>query len=320
MTSTSIFIQRSAGVDHEALWFSTLSQHLEGARGCSPSRLPLDFEFVDLTKARSHTPDYLALNPTGRTPTLVDGDLKLWEFDGIMQYLAGQKPNSLWPNDARTRADIMRWQSWHLAHFSKEGCEPLLFERLVKQILNLGPPDEAVVAKGSRPSTRRRRCSTRMLANSPILSGKDVTLADFSVAAPLFYAERADLPIAPYATFGIGSAVSHRCPAGARRRRNPPQPQPDRMKHVRPRPRSTASFGRDGGGLPMVRMLPREALGRSTASAPAYRRGSRRSRAGSCGRASRPRHISPAAGMAGIWNRPAPRAAPASPTGRYRGR
>jgi glutathione S-transferase len=150
--------------------------------------IPLEFEFVDLTKGASHAPDYLALNPTGRTPTLIDGDLKLWESTAIMQYFASQKPNSLWPDDAGTRADIMRWQSWQLAHFSKEGCEPLLFQRIVKQILQLGPPDEAVIAKGLE-------CFGREAA---VLVGKDVTLADFSVAAPLFYAERAGLPLASY--------------------------------------------------------------------------------------------------------------------------
>ena len=41
--------------------------------------LPLQLEFVDLTKPR--TPEYLILNPTGRTPTLVDGEFKLWEFE-----------------------------------------------------------------------------------------------------------------------------------------------------------------------------------------------------------------------------------------------
>ena len=96
--------------------------------------IPLEFEFVDLTKGGSHTPDYLALNPTGRTPVLVDGDFKLWESTAIMQYIASRKPNSLWPDDARARADIMRWQSWHLVHWSKDGCEPLLFQRLVKQL------------------------------------------------------------------------------------------------------------------------------------------------------------------------------------------
>ena len=173
--------------------------------------VPLEFEFVDLTKGASHTPDYLALNPTGRAPVLIDGDFKLWESAAIMQYIASGKPNSLWPDDARTRADIMRWQSWHLAHFGKEGCEPLLFQRLVKAILNLGPPDEAIVAKGLECFNRETAVLDAHLAKQPYLVGNALTLADFSVASPLFYAERADLPLAPYANvkawFGRVSAL-----------------------------------------------------------------------------------------------------------------
>ena len=160
--------------------------------------MPLAFEVVDLTKRASHAPDYLALNPTGRAPVLIDGDFKLWESTAIMQYLASQKPNSLWPGDARTRADIMRWQSWSLAHFGKEACEPLLFQRIVKQILNLGPPDEAIVAKGLDCFNRDAAILDAHLAKQPYLVGTDVTLADFSVAAMLFYAERAGLPLTSY--------------------------------------------------------------------------------------------------------------------------
>jgi glutathione S-transferase len=173
--------------------------------------VPLEFELVDLSKGGSHTPDYLALNPTGRTPTLVDGDFKLWESTAIMQYVASRKPNALWPDDARTRADIMRWQSWQLAHWSKEGCEPLLFERLVKGFLNLGAPDETVVAKGLECFNKEAKVLDAHLAKQPYLVGKDITIADFSVAAPLFYAEQADMPVAPYARlrdwFGRVSAL-----------------------------------------------------------------------------------------------------------------
>src|SRR5437667_12573825 len=90
--------------------------------------LPLELELVDLTKGAQRTADYLALNPTGRTPTLVDGNFVLWESTAIMHYLAERKASMLFPNDARTRADIMRWQSWHLQHWSKEACEPLIFQ------------------------------------------------------------------------------------------------------------------------------------------------------------------------------------------------
>jgi glutathione S-transferase len=174
-------------------------------------RIPLEFELVDLTRGGSHTLQYLALNPTGRTPTLVDGDFKLWESTAIMQYVASRTSNSLWPNDARARADIMRWQSWQLAHWSKEGCEPLLFQRLVKKLLNLGPPDEAAVAKGIEVFNKEAKVLDAYLARQPYLVGKDVTLADFAVAAPLFHAKAADLPVSPYARvqewFGRVSAL-----------------------------------------------------------------------------------------------------------------
>ena len=159
--------------------------------------LRLDFHFVDLTKGQSRTREFLALNPTGRVPVLVDGDFRLWESNAITQYLASRRTNSLWPDDARARADIMRWQSWQLAHWSN-GCDPLIFERLVKAFLSLGAPDATIVAKGVEAFDREARMLDAHLAKQPTLVGKEVTLADFSVAAPLFYAKEAELPLAPY--------------------------------------------------------------------------------------------------------------------------
>jgi glutathione S-transferase len=177
--------------------------------------VPLDTEFVDLTKPRS--PDYLAINPSGRTPTLVDGDFKLWESNAIMQYVASRTANALWPNDARLRAEIMGWQSWQLAHWSKEGCEPLIFQRLVKKLLNLGPPDEAILAKGTECFNREARVLDAHLSKSSYLVGTGVTLADFAVAAPLFYAN-----------CGTGSAASRRCRRGVTPRRSAPRRRLDR--------------------------------------------------------------------------------------------
>ena len=158
--------------------------------------IPLDLALVDLTKPR--TPDYLALNPAGRTPTLVDGDLTLTESNAIMQYLASRAPSTLWPDDAGARADITHWQCWQLAHWGSECCQPLIFQRLVKRLLNLGPPDEAIVAKGTEAFNREARILDAHLSKQPYLVGSTVTLADFAVAAPLFYAKEGELPLAPY--------------------------------------------------------------------------------------------------------------------------
>jgi glutathione S-transferase len=171
--------------------------------------IPLELQFVDLTKPRAA--DYLALSPAGRTPTLVDGDFKLTESNAILQYIASQKPNSLWPSDPRTRADITRWQCWQLAHFGKDACEPLIFNRLVKKLLNLGPPDEAAVAKGTDAFHKEAKLLDAQLAKGPYLVGNELTLADFAVAAPLFYIQQGGLPVEPYAKlrdwFGRVSAL-----------------------------------------------------------------------------------------------------------------
>jgi glutathione S-transferase len=161
--------------------------------------IPLELEFVDLTKGGSKTPEFIAVNFMGRTPVLVDDDFKLSESTAIMHYLAGQKPTSLWPNEPRSRAQVMRWECWSLVHWGKEACEPLLFENLVKKLVNMGPPDQTVVAKGIESFKREASILDAQLAKQPYLIGKEVTLADFAVAAPLFYADRAGMPLGPYA-------------------------------------------------------------------------------------------------------------------------
>ncbi|MGF1566554.1 MAG: glutathione S-transferase family protein [Nodosilinea sp.] len=106
--------------------------------------LPVDLKLVDLQQGDQRTPEFLAPNPTGRTPALQDGDFMLWESTAIMQYLASQVPNSLWPEAAQSRADIMRWQSWQLAHWHSV-CQPLQYENFVKSLLQLGAPEPGVI-------------------------------------------------------------------------------------------------------------------------------------------------------------------------------
>jgi glutathione S-transferase len=159
--------------------------------------VPAEFEFVDLTKGGARTPAFLAINPTGRTPALVDGDFKLWETLAIMQYIASRKPNSLWPNDERTRADITRWQSWNLAHWNRDVWVPVISERFIKKILNLGPTDEAVVAKAVEAYAKEATMLDAHLAQQKYLVGNALTVADFAAVAPLFYAKEAQLPLDP---------------------------------------------------------------------------------------------------------------------------
>src|SRR5262249_46337935 len=101
---------------------------------------------VDLVKGEQNTPEYAALNPNMRMPTLKDGDYVLWESNAIGQYLAAKKPESgLFPKDERVRLDVTRWQFWDLAHWDP-ACAIFIFENVVKPIvLKAGDADPAAL-------------------------------------------------------------------------------------------------------------------------------------------------------------------------------
>jgi glutathione S-transferase len=159
--------------------------------------MPVEFAVVDLGKGEQRKPEYLAINPTGRAPTLVDGDFVLWESNAIMQYLADLRPNSLWPENARTRADINRWQCWQLAHWN-EGTQRLIFQRLVKPLLKIGEPDAAEIKRGEELFHRDAAMLESWLAKRKYVVGTGPTLADYSIAAPLAYVKEAKIPVDRY--------------------------------------------------------------------------------------------------------------------------
>jgi glutathione S-transferase len=58
-------------------------------------------------------PGYLALNPNGLIPVLVDGDFVLWESNSICRYLAAQAGSApLLPAEPRARAQVEQWMDW----------------------------------------------------------------------------------------------------------------------------------------------------------------------------------------------------------------
>jgi glutathione S-transferase len=154
---------------------------------------------VDLVKGDQKKPEYVALNPNMRMPTLKDGDYVLWESGAIAQYLAGKKPQSgLLPADERGRLDVTRWQFWDVAHWDPT-CSVYLFENLVKpHILKSGEPDQAAIAKASEAFHRNAKVLNNQLEGKKFVTGDKVTLADFFLAAPLHYADKAQLPLEPY--------------------------------------------------------------------------------------------------------------------------
>lgn len=157
--------------------------------------LELDLVTIDLGSGEQMNEDFVALNPNHKIPTLVDGDLVLWESSAIMLYLAGKKPgNDLVPEEPQARARMMQWLFWNECHWGPT-CGIFTFENIVKKIMNLGDPDAAQLERGRQELARFGTVLNEHLKGRTTLAGDSVTPADHAVASWLVHAEMASLPL-----------------------------------------------------------------------------------------------------------------------------
>lgn len=156
--------------------------------------LHLEFQSIEFYSDSFDEVAFAKMNPNGMVPLLKDGDFCLWESTAIMHYLVDKKPGSgLVPQDPKLKADVLRWQAWALAHFGA-ACDLLIWENILKNLLEGGIPDPTRIKEGERTFLQFAPVLDRHLAGKHFLVGSGVTLADFTVGAPLGFVEAAKIP------------------------------------------------------------------------------------------------------------------------------
>ncbi|WP_250527582.1 glutathione S-transferase family protein [Caballeronia sp. GAWG2-1] len=149
--------------------------------------LGLAYERIDagLQFGRNNEPDYLAMNPTGRVPTLVDDDFVLWESNSIIRYLAMQygQNQALYPADPKVRASVDRWLDWALS--TLQPAERPVFWGYVRT--PAAERDPAQLDSAAREVEKLWRMVDAHLEGREYFEGSTFTLADIVIAA---YARR----------------------------------------------------------------------------------------------------------------------------------
>ncbi|MCB9764927.1 MAG: glutathione S-transferase family protein [Alphaproteobacteria bacterium] len=185
------------------------------------AQLGLDIEtnIIDFATGANKAPDFLAINPNGQVPALVDDDLTLWESNAIAQYLCdvareqgNDEAEALLPSDPGARADVMRWQCWQLAKWD-DVTGPLLFECVLKPMLMGASPDPERVAKTQEKFRAKAALLDAALEGREWFVGDGPTLADFAIATPLMYAEGAQMPVGEFKNLAAWLARVRELPA-----------------------------------------------------------------------------------------------------------
>ena len=79
--------------------------------------LKMPYERVDVGRQfnNTQTPEYLGMNPNAKVPTLVDGELAIWESNTILRYVAAKAKSPLYPVEPAKRTQVERWMDWQLS-------------------------------------------------------------------------------------------------------------------------------------------------------------------------------------------------------------
>ena len=95
-----------------------------------------------------YKPEFKQINPNGKVPALIDGDLNLYESHTILRYLhqtrPDKMPDSLYPTkDLRKRAKIDEYLDWH-HNGLRLGAGGYLFRKYVSPLTGKAAPKEAI--------------------------------------------------------------------------------------------------------------------------------------------------------------------------------
>lgn len=164
------------------IWGRANSVNVQKVLWCC-DELGLSFERIDagMQFGRIDEPDYLALNPNGNIPTLVDGTFTLWESNSILRYLAMQygASSSLYPGEPKLRASIDRWLDWSLS--SLQPAERPVFVSIVRT--TPGNRDMAALAADLHTLAKRWKLLDAHLQGRFHIEGDKFTIADIVLGA-----------------------------------------------------------------------------------------------------------------------------------------
>ena len=162
--------------------------------------LGVDAEFVEVDMMAGGFKDasYVALNPNGKAPTLVDGELVLWESTSIMAHLCIKYNSDMWPtHNPQEQVEMLRWLAWCDSHWSP-AVAPFYFEHVVKATFGLGPPNREACHAQILQLTRYATVLDGHLGGRTHVACERLTIADFQLASMAGYWRESDMPLGSF--------------------------------------------------------------------------------------------------------------------------
>ncbi|MBN3802815.1 glutathione S-transferase [Paraburkholderia sp. Ac-20336] len=130
---------------------------------------------LDLSRGDQHRPDYLAINPNGKIPAVVDHEagLTIFESGAILTYLSS-KTGCLWPGRQREQSTVQQW-----LHFQIGSIGPMLGQ-LWWFLHRAETANDEAIARYRKEALRLYGVVNRRLGESAFLALPEYTIADIA--------------------------------------------------------------------------------------------------------------------------------------------
>jgi glutathione S-transferase len=156
------------------------------------NELDLDYELVpvDILAGEHLKPEFLAINPAGKLPVLIDGDMLLTESAAIQLYLAEKYPDKrLIPDDLSERGQMYRWIFFLVTEIEQPLWRIALQTQLYPETQRA--PDDVPLA--TRDCKRMVSVFEKHMQDREFVVGERLTVADFNAAYTLDWANEAGM-------------------------------------------------------------------------------------------------------------------------------
>jgi len=150
--------------------------------------VPHELKVLSFADNDTQKPEFVAINPRHKVPTIVDDGFALWESAVILEYLDERFPGGarLFPGDARERAVVRRLAREAEEYLYREGIDPIVDEFFWK---GDAPPDMEKVGKW-RERVREELESFDRARAGEYLTGPALTAADLVLYPYVAYCKR----------------------------------------------------------------------------------------------------------------------------------
>jgi glutathione S-transferase len=141
----------------------------------------------------SKTDEYLSVNPNGRIPALVDGDVTLFESMAINLYLTKKYAPALYPASDGEQAKAIQWSFWAISEI-----EPQQMQIVIQKFFNRDNIDQSVIDSATENLQRPLAVLNEHLADRQYLLGDSFSVADLNVAGVMLLMQMIEFDLSAY--------------------------------------------------------------------------------------------------------------------------